>query len=153
MPSSLPRAAWADFRRTAVPLLAYTIAVKLLVAPLVVPATGWLLAKLIATSGRTAISNTDIVFFLATPVGLLVAALAGIAVLCGALLEHTGALAVIALKLTGHRVTVRRAVVAVLTGIIRVLRLGAVQLGALVLVFTPIVVLAGATYLALVSRN
>src|SRR5205809_6515225 len=107
MPPSLPRAAWADFRRTAGPLLTYTIALKLLVAPLVVPATGWLLAKLIATSGRTAVSNTDIVFFLATPVGLLVAALAGITAVSGALLEHTGALAVIALKLTGDRVTVR----------------------------------------------
>jgi glycerophosphoryl diester phosphodiesterase len=153
MPSSLPRAVWFDLRRTAVPLLAYTIAIKLLVAPLVVPATGWLLARLVATSGRTAVSNTDIVFFLATPVGLLVAGLAGIATLSGALLEHTGALALIALKLTGHQITVRGAVVAVVTGVIRVLRLGAVQLGALVLVFTPFLVLAGAAYLALVSRN
>jgi len=150
---SLARAAWADFRRTAGPLLAYTIIVKLLVAPLVVPATGWLLAALVATSGRTAVSNTDIVYFLATPLGWLVAALAGIAALSGALLEHTGALALIALKFTGRRVTVRRAIVAVLAGILRVLRLGAVQLGVLVLVFTPFVVLAGLTYLALVTRN
>jgi len=150
---SLPRAAWADFRRTAVPLLAYTIVVKLLVAPLVVPATGWLLAKLIATTGRTAVSNTDIVFFLATPTGLLAAVLAGVAVLSGALLEHTGALAVIALKFTGHRVTVRGALVAVLAGIVRVLRLGVVQLGLLVLVFAPFLIIAAATYLALVSRN
>src|SRR5687767_10898570 len=138
---SLPRAAWADFRRTAVPLLAYTIVVKLLIVPLVVPATGWLLAKLIATSGRTAVSNTDIIFFLATPTGLLAAAVAGVAVLSGALLEHTGGLAVIALKMTGHRVTVRGAVVAVLAGIFRVLRLGAVQLGVLVLVFAPFLVI------------
>jgi glycerophosphoryl diester phosphodiesterase len=150
---SLARAAWADFRRTARPLLAYTIAVKLLVAPLAVPATGWLLAKLIATSGRTAVSNTDVVFFLMTPVGLLAGAVAGIAVLSAALLEHTGALAIIALKFTGHRVTVRRAIVVVLAGIVRVLRLGAVQLGVLVLVFTPFLVLAALTYLALVSRN
>lgn len=153
MSSSLPRAAWADFRRTAGPLLAYTIAVKLLVAPLAIPAAGWLLAKVVATTGHTAVSNTDIVFFLATPVGLLAAALAGIAVLSGALLEHTGALALIALKLTGHRVTVRGAMVAALAGILRVMRLGAVQLGLMVIAFAPFVVLAVATYLALASRN
>src|SRR4051812_20797977 len=150
---SLPAAVWADFRRTAGPLAAYEVVFKLLAGSVLVPASGWLLAWLVATTGHTAVSNTDILTFLLTPAGVLAAGVVGVAALSASLLEHTGALAVIALTLGGRRVTVGRAVLAVLAGILRVLRLGAVQLGVLALVAAPFVVLAGLTYLAFLSRN
>src|SRR5437763_1266575 len=94
MTIDLLRAAVRDFRRAWLALAAYELAVKLLAGPVVVPAAAWLLARLVATTGRTAVSNTDIVAFVFTPTGMLTAALASVAILSATLLEHTGLLAV-----------------------------------------------------------
>src|SRR5262245_8184843 len=128
MPDSPPtadllRATLRDFRRTWAALAAYELALKLLGGLVLLPAAAWLLAKLIATTGRTAVSNTDLFGFVLTPTGLATAAFLGLATLGATLLEHTGVLAVAALKLSGQRVTVRHGAVAVLVGVVRVLRL------------------------------
>src|SRR5262249_37702298 len=65
--------------------------------------------------------------FLLSPTGLLIAVVAGIAVLSGALLELTGVLAVAAVRLSGQRVTVREGAAAVVGGVVRGLRLGGGQ--------------------------
>jgi glycerophosphoryl diester phosphodiesterase len=151
--AALLRAALRDFRRSWVALAAFEVAFKLLAGPLVLAAAAWLMARLVATTGRTAVSNADILAFLFTPTGLAAAAVAGIVTLSAALLEHTGLLAVAALRLSGRGVTVPRAAASVVAGVARVLRLGATQLGALVLVASPFVVLAGLAYLAFLSRT
>src|SRR5690349_10591700 len=118
--TALLGAALRDFRRTWLALAAYEAALKLLAGPLVVAGAAWLLARLVATTGHTAVSNTDILAFLLTPTGLFTAAVAGAAVLGGSLLDHTGLLAVAALILSGRRVTVRRAAAVVVAGVVRV---------------------------------
>jgi glycerophosphoryl diester phosphodiesterase len=151
--AALLRAAGRDFRRAWLPLAVYAVALRLLAGFVVVPAAAWVLARVVAASGHTAVSNTDILTFLLTPTGLATAALVGSAALSGALLEHTGVLAVAALVLSGRPVSVRQEAMAVVGGVVRVLRLGAVQLGLLALVAAPFVALAGLTYFALLSRN
>src|SRR5262245_64028384 len=110
--AALLRAAARDFRRAWLPLAVYAVALRLVAGFVVVPAAAWVLARLVAASGHTAVSNTDILTFLLTPTGLAAAALAGVAVLSGALLEHTGVLAVAALALSGRPVSVRQEAVA-----------------------------------------
>src|SRR5436190_10836581 len=131
--AALIRAALRDFRRAWLPLALYAAALRLLAGFVVVPAAARVLALVVAASGHSAVSNTDILTFLLTPAGLLAAALAGVAALSGALLEHTGVLAVAALTLSGRRVSVRQEAMAVVGGVVRVLRPGAGQLGLLAL--------------------
>src|SRR5262249_54019772 len=111
------------------------------------------LALLMAATGRTAVSNTDILDFLRSPTGLLYAALLGVTVQLAALLEHAGVMAVVALEGSGRPIARVQTRAAVAASIYRMLRLGAVKLAALVVVFTPLLVLAGLTYLALLSRH
>lgn len=150
--TAVVRGAWGDFRRAWLALAGFELAFKLVLGPLAVPAAAWALARLVATTGRTAVNNADLVDFLLTPAGVVVGLFAGVAALSAFLFQMTGILAVAALKLSGRRVTVRSEATAVLGGVFRVLRLGAVQLAALVLVSMPFAGLAGLTYFAFLSR-
>jgi glycerophosphoryl diester phosphodiesterase len=145
--------AWADFRRAWFPLLAFAVAFRVASAFLLVPAAAWLLAKLVATSGYTAVSNTDIVRFLASPIGAISALVIGTELLALELLGQTGILAVARQRLTGHRVTLRSAMTATLAGALKILRLGVVQFVALVILAAPFIMLGGLTYFAFLSRN
>ena len=59
-----------------------------------VPAAAWALARLVATTGRTAVNNTDLVTFFLSPTGIAVGVLIGIAALSATLFQTTGVLAV-----------------------------------------------------------
>jgi glycerophosphoryl diester phosphodiesterase len=150
--TAVARAALGDFRRAWLTLAGFELAFKLVLGPLAVTAAAWVLARLVATTGRTAVNNTDLVAFLLTPTGIAVAAFAGLAALSATLFQTTGILAVAALKLSGRKVTVWSEAAAVAGAVFRVLRFGAVQLAALVLISMPFAGLAGLTYLAFLSR-
>src|SRR4051812_47464417 len=105
--TAVVRAAWGDFRRAWLALAGFELAFKLVLGPLAVSAAAWALARLVATTGRTAVNNADLVDFLLTPAGLLAGLLAGLAALSAFLFQTTGVLAVAALKLSGRRGTGR----------------------------------------------
>src|SRR3954470_3837411 len=96
--TAVVRAALADFRRTWLALAGFELAFKLVVGPVVVPAAAWALARLVATTGRTAVDNSDLIAFMLTPTGILVGVFAGVAALSAALFQTTGVLAVAALR-------------------------------------------------------
>jgi glycerophosphoryl diester phosphodiesterase len=150
--TAVVRAALTDFRRTWLALAGFELVFKLVLGPVAVTAAAWVLARLVASTGSTAVNNVDLLAFLLTPTGVLVGVFVGIAALSATLFQTTGLLAVAALRLSGRRVSLRTGAVAVLGAVVRVLRLGAVQLAALVLVSMPFAGLAGLTYLAFLSR-
>jgi glycerophosphoryl diester phosphodiesterase len=158
-PAAIARAALGDFRRTWLAVAAFEVAFKALLAPVAALAAAGVLARLVARTGHTAVNNNDIVAFLLTPTGIVLAILAGIAALASVLFQTTGVLAVAALRLSGPptpRWWVKpgwwtAAVTAIVGAAVRVLRLGAVQLAALVLVSMPFAGLGGLIFLAFLS--
>src|SRR5262245_46626461 len=104
--TAVARAALGDFRRAWLALAGFELAFKVVLGPLVLAAAAWAMARLVATTGHTAVNNTDLVAFVLTPTGIAVAGLAGLAALCATLFQTTGILAVAALKLSGRPVTI-----------------------------------------------
>src|SRR5689334_20692524 len=130
--SALFRQVASDFARCWKPLVGYEIAFKVVSAFVAVPASVWLLSLLMTSAGRTAVSNTDILNFLQSPLGILYALLMMVTTLAGLVLEQAGMMAVVALrKSTLQKITIRQGLMIVLTGLERVLRLGGLKLGAL----------------------
>jgi glycerophosphoryl diester phosphodiesterase len=147
------RAALWDFRHTWLVLAGFEIAYRAVLGPVVVTAAAWVLARLVATTGRTAVDNNDLASFLLTPAGATLAVLAGLAALASALFQTTGVLTIAALRLTGRRFTLRAAFTALVGAAVRVLRLGALQLAALVLVSMPFAGVAALIFLAFLSGH
>src|SRR5947209_3369924 len=98
-PAAVARAALGDFRRTWLAIAGFEVAFKALLAPLAALAAAGVLARLVARTGHTAVNNNDIVAFLLTPTGIVLAVLAGIAALASVLFQTTGVLAAAALRL------------------------------------------------------
>ena len=142
-----------DFRRLFVPLAWFELVFKGVVALLGFAGGAGLLAILMQSTGTSAVTNTDIVEFLLTPVGVLVVAMLGLSTLLGTVLEHLGVMAIAA---RFHRLLRINAL-----GITRILgslllrlsRLGAAGLALLVLTAAPLVLLGGLTYAALLSAH
>ena len=142
-----------DFRQLFVPLAWFDLVFKGVVALLGFAGGAGLLAILMQSTGTSAVTNTDIVEFLLTPVGVLVVAMLGLSTLLGTVLEHFG---VIAIAARFHRLLRINAL-----GITRILgslllrlsRLGAAGLALLVLTAAPLVLLGGLTYAALLSAH
>jgi glycerophosphoryl diester phosphodiesterase len=150
---SIIAGAWADFRRGWMSLLSFAVGFKVLSGFVLAPAAAWLLTRLVATSGHTAVSNTEIIRFITSPAGALAALVLGIELVALELLGETGILAIARLKIAGERVTLGSAVTATIAGAAKVLRLGAVQFVALVIVASPFIILGGLTYFAFLSRS
>jgi glycerophosphoryl diester phosphodiesterase len=142
----LVRAVASDFRRTFAVLVAYEALFKLLTALVIFPAFAALLFHLVRLQGRTALTNTDIVGFLLSPLGVCYGFLLGIKLLGVAMLEHAGAMGLAALKETDHWHGVRHALLVLAMRSWRVLRLAGKVLLVLVAVLAPFVVLAALTY-------
>ncbi len=151
--TDLARSVAGDFRRAWRALVRFEVLFKVFCTLLLVPATAWLLAALVARTGRAAVSNTDLVGFLLSPAGLLYAAVVGVGALALAQCEQAGLMSVAALNQSDRRLTTRRALAVLAVSFFRVLRLGAVRLVALVLVFAPFAAIAGLAYLAFLTRH
>ena len=142
-----------DFRRLFIPLAWFELVFKGVVALLGFAGGAGLLAILMQSTGTSAVTNTDIVEFLLTPVGVLVVAMLGLSTLLGTVLEHLGVMAIAA---RFHRLLRINAL-----GITRILgslllrlsRLEAAGLALLVLTAAPLVLLGGLTYAALLSAH
>lgn len=142
----LGRAVAADLRRSCVVLVGYETFFKLLAALVLVPALAALLFHLVRWKGYLALTNTDIVGFVLSPLGVCYAYLVGLKILGVALLEHAGAMALAALKQTGHWHGLRHAAVVLAMRSLRVLRLGGLLLVVSAAVLAPFAALAAGTY-------
>ncbi len=150
---SLASGVLGDFRRLFVPLAWFELVFKGVVALLGFAGGAGLLAILMQSTGTSAVTNTDIVEFLLTPVGVLVVAMLGLSTLLGTVLEHVGVMAIAA---RFHRLLRINALgISRILGslLLRLLRLEAAGLALLVLTAAPLVLLGGLTYAALLSAH
>ena len=150
---SLASGVLGDFRRLFIPLAWFELVFKGVVALLGFAGGAGLLAILMQSTGTSAVTNTDIVEFLFTPVGVLVVAMLGLSTLLGTVLEHLGVMAIAArfqrrLKINALGIT--RILGSLL---LRLSRLEAAGLALLVLTAAPLALLGGLTYAALLSAH
>jgi len=150
---SLASGVLGDFRRLFVPLAWFELVFKGVVALLGFAGGAGLLAILMESTGTSAVTNTDIVEFLLTPVGVLVVAMLGLSTLLGTVLEHLGVMAIAArfqrrLKIDALGIT--RILGSLL---LRLSRLEAAGLALLALTAAPLALLGGLTYAALLSAH
>jgi glycerophosphoryl diester phosphodiesterase len=149
----LARAAWRDFRAALTPLVLFEAAFKLLGGLLLLPAIAWVLGRLLAFAGRTAVTNDDILRFLLSPAGVLYAALLGLTLLAGWLLEHAGVMAVVVWSHCGGRAGLGFTLKAGASACVRVARLGLAILGAGIALLLPLLGLAALTYSLLLTDH
>jgi glycerophosphoryl diester phosphodiesterase len=111
------------------------------------------LVLLYRARGTAAVTNTDIVEFCLSPIGVLVLALLGLSALLVIVLEHLGVMTIVARFQRGQTVNVRGISGALASLIVPLMRLKLKGLGYLLLTATPIALLAGLTYAALLSQH
>ena len=150
---SLASGVLGDFRRLFVPLAWFELVFKGVVALLGFAGGAGLLAILMRSTGTSAVTNTDIVEFLLTPVGVLVVAMLGLSTLLGIVLEHLGVVAIAARF--QRRLKVDALGITQILGslLLRLSRLEAAGLALLVLTAAPLALLGGLTYAALLSAH
>ena len=150
---SLAGGVLGDFRRLFVPLAWFELVFKGVVALLGFAGGAGLLAILMESTGTSAVTNTDIVEFLLTPVGVLVVAMFGLSTLLGIVLEHLGVMAIAARFQRGQKINALGITRILGSLLLRLLRLGAAGLALLVLTAAPLALLGGLTYAALLSAH
>jgi glycerophosphoryl diester phosphodiesterase len=142
-----------DLWRARTPLVVFEVAFKCTVITLGALGAGWVLAPLIAHTGRSAVTNTEIARFLLSPAGILYLVLIALALVLATLLEHVGVIAIAATQIQGGEVTVRRTFATLAAMSVRVVSVGARGVGMLAVLCAPFVVLGGIAYLVLLSRH
>jgi glycerophosphoryl diester phosphodiesterase len=142
-----------DFRRAFAALVGFETLFKLAVAFVFVPAMALLLFALVRWSGRTAVTNEDVLSFVLSPWGVLYGFLLGLKALGLSLLEHAGVTAVVALKRSGHWHGFRHAMTTLAARVLLVLRLTALVVGIAALGLLPFAGLAALTYFLLLGQQ
>src|SRR5271157_5868103 len=140
---SLASGVLGDFRRLFVPLAWFELVFKGVAAVLGFAGEAGLLAILMQSTGTSAVTNTDIVEFLLTPVGVLVAAV----------LEHLGVMAIAAQFQRGQKIHALGITRILGSLLLPLLRLHAAGLALLALTAAPLALLVGLTYAALLSAD
>ena len=150
---SLASGVLGDFRRLLVPLAWFELVFKGVVALLGFAGGAGLLAILMQSTGTAAVTNTDIVEFLLTPVGVLVVAMLGLSTLLGTVLEHLGVMAIAARFQRGQKIDALGIARTLGSLLLPLLRLKAAGLALLALTAAPLALLGGLTYAALLSAH
>jgi glycerophosphoryl diester phosphodiesterase len=142
-----------DLRRVLKPLIVFEAAFKGAAVVLGALGTAWVISPLIETTGRAAVTNTDITRFLLSPAGALAIILLALSFLVGSMIEHIGVISIAAMRPDGREVTMADTLATLRSVALRVLSFGGAKLGMLAAVCTPFVVLAGLGYLVLLTRH
>jgi glycerophosphoryl diester phosphodiesterase len=150
---TLAAGAFGDLSRLIVPLAWFELVFKSVVASLSVAAASGLLAVLTRSTGSSAVTNTDIVEFLLSPVGVVVVVLLGLCSLLIAVMEHLGVMAILARYQRGQRITVSGLSGTLASLLIPLLKLKARGFAFLILTAAPLALLAALTYAALLSQH
>ena len=150
---SLAAGVLSDFRRLFVPLATFEILFKSAVAILSIAGGAVLLAILVRFTGTSAVTNTDIVDFLLSPVGVLVVAMLGLSALVITVLEHLGVMAIVARFQRGQKISALGISGTLAALVVPLLKLKAKGLAFLTLTAAPLALLAALTYAALLSHH
>jgi len=142
-----------ELRRLFVPLAWFELVFKGVVALLGFAGGAALLAILMRGTGSAAVTNTDIVEFLLTPVGIIVVAMLGLSTLLGTVLEHLGVMAIAAQFQRGQKIDALGITRTLGSLLLPLLRLKAAGLALVTLTATPLALLGGLTYAALLSGH
>lgn len=149
----LARGAWIDYLRSWRVLVVYQMLFKLLEVWLLIPAVAAVMTALMRHSGHIAISNQEILQFLLSPVGIVYAALLASGSVALLLLEQAGIMALVALASSGRRPPMGLILLkGLLLVVLRVARLGTTKVVLLALTFVPFLLLAGLTWMLLLTE-
>jgi len=146
-------AAWRDFRRHWSSLVVFEAAFKLLEAWLLAPLIAVALAVVMSRAGHVALSDWDILDFLLTPFGLMYVGLFGTFTAASMLFQQAGVMTLVARTEDRGKPSSASLLVSVVSLAWRVIQLGAIKLGLLVLTSVPFVVLLGLTYFVFLSKH
>jgi glycerophosphoryl diester phosphodiesterase len=152
-PSRIAGAVVRDLWRALGPLIVFEAVFKGAVILLGALGAGWVLAPLIASTGHSAVTNTEIARFLLSSAGVLYLVVIALSLMVATLIEHVGVIAIAAAHLRDRAVTVRDILATLARVFLRLVSFGITSLGMLAFLSAPFVVLGGLTYLALLSRH
>ncbi|WP_165227266.1 glycerophosphodiester phosphodiesterase family protein [Aquisphaera insulae] len=142
-----------DFRRALFPLVTFEILFKCVVAVFTLGAGAIVLAILVRTTGSSAVTNDDLVHFGLSPQGVLVGAILLVSTLLVLVLEHLGVMAIVARHQRGQGLRIRDVAEALGTILVRSWHLKGTGLAFLGLTAAPVALLAGLTYVTLLTRH
>ncbi len=142
-----------SFRRLLVPLAWFELVFKGVVTLLGFAGGAGLLAILTHSTGTAAVTNTDIVVFLLTPVGIVVVAMLGLSTLLCTVVEHLGVMTIAAQFQRGQPLDALGITRTLGSLLAPVLRLNAAGLALVALTAAPLALLGGLTYAALLSAH
>jgi len=143
---------WQDFRRAIGELVIYEALMKLIGLAVFTPLSAWLFAAMLRASGRLAISNTEILDFALSPIGLLTFLVtAAVAVAIG-FAEQSGLLLIAAGAQVGRPVSAMTALAEMVHGLPRFLKLALVQVVVYAAVLAPFLAGVGITYFSFLTE-
>jgi glycerophosphoryl diester phosphodiesterase len=143
---------WRDFRFALSELAVYEALMKLIGLAVFAPLSAWLFAAMLRASGRLAISNTEILDFALSPIGLAtLLVLAAVAIAIG-FAEQSGLLLIAAGAQVDRPVSAMAALAAMVHGLPRFLLLALSQVAVYAVVLAPFLIGIGATYFSLLAE-
>ena len=142
----LAQSAWEDFRRSHIPLVVYSIVIKVVEAWLVVPIVAAGLAVVLSLSGHQAVSNWDALHFLLSPLGILFAVFLGVLTVGLFLFELAGTMNLVTLTESTKCPTWNQYIASSIPSPWQIGKLGAVILTLLSLAAVPFIALALLSY-------
>jgi glycerophosphoryl diester phosphodiesterase len=142
-----------DLCRLLKPLIVFETAFKGAAVVVGTLGTAWVVSPLVESTGRAAVTNTDISHFLLSPAGSLAVILLALSFLLASMIEHVGVISIAATHLGGREVTLAETLATLQAVAVRVLSFGITKLAMLAVLCAPFVALAGLGYLALLTRH
>lgn len=142
-----------DFRRTWPQLLLVSVATRVAVTVVFIPAIALLLRLFLSAEGRQALSDQEIVFFFLSPVGLVALVIVGGTAIGVAFLEAAGLMTIGFGAAEDRRITWFGALRYVVRELRRILRLGRRLLIRALFVIVPPLVLLGGVYWLLLRQH
>ena len=142
-----------DLLRALMPLVVFEIAVKGAAMALGALGTAWVISPLIERTGRAAVTNTDIAHFLLSPAGILAIVILALSAIVGTMIEHIGVMAIAAANLSGQHATLAETLATLKAVALRALAFGVTKVAMLALLCAPFIIMAGLSYLVLLSRH
>jgi glycerophosphoryl diester phosphodiesterase len=142
-----------DLWRALRPLVVFEAAFKAVAIALGALGAAWVISPLIESTGRAAVTNTDIARFLLSPAGVTAIILLAFFAVLGTMIEHVGVIAIAAIHLRGRDVTLPETLSALKQVTIRLATFGIAKILMLALLCAPFVILAGISYLMLLSSH
>jgi glycerophosphoryl diester phosphodiesterase len=142
-----------DFFDVLKPLIVFEVLFKSAVVAVGALGTAWVISPLVESTGKSAVTNTDITRFIVSPAGILTGVIFGLSLLIASMIEHVGVISIGATRLEGRDPSLSDTIATLRAVAMRVVSFGFTQLAMLALLCLPFLALAGAAYFALLTRH